>query len=205
VRSGSSPDGQSFLEAARRAQIVACAIETLAADGYSRASLARIAQRAGVSKSVIVYHFGGKDQVFQAVVFEVFRAATEAVRPRIEAEPTAAGKLRAYLESRVEFLATHRQHMLALFEIWINLRAEDGQPQFTEADAKPTLEAIETILRDGQQSGEFARFSVPVMAMAIRQAVDGVLLQLRVRPDLDLKTWARELTELFDRATRRQS
>jgi AcrR family transcriptional regulator len=183
---------------------VACAIETLAADGYPHTSLARIAQRAGVSKSVIVYHFGGKDQVFQAVVAEVFRAAIEAVQPRVEAEPTAAGKLRTYLESRVEFLATHRQHMLALFEIWINMRAEDGQPLLTEAAAKPTLEAIESILRDGQRAGEFGKFSVPVMAMAIRQAVDGVLLQLRVRPDLDLKAWARELAGLFERATRRQ-
>jgi AcrR family transcriptional regulator len=151
---------------------VDCTIDTLAADGYAQASLARIAQRAGVSKSVIVYHFGGKDQVFQAVVAEVFRAAFEAVRPRVQAEPTAAGKLRAYLESRVEFLATHRQHMLALFEIWMNLRTEDGQLRFTEEDAKTTLDAIEGILRAGQQAGEFGSFSVPVMAMAIRQAVE---------------------------------
>ncbi|HYZ02578.1 MAG TPA: TetR/AcrR family transcriptional regulator, partial [Candidatus Binatia bacterium] len=78
MRSKNSPDGQSFLEAARRAQIVACAIETLAVEGYANASLARIAERAGVSKSVIVYHFGGKDEVLESVVQEVFEAATGA-------------------------------------------------------------------------------------------------------------------------------
>jgi AcrR family transcriptional regulator len=204
MRSKNSPDGQSFLEAARRAQIVACAIETLAVEGYANASLARIAERAGVSKSVIVYHFGGKDEVLESVVQEVFEAATGAVGPRIEAEATAAGKLRAYLEARVGFLATHRHHMLALFEIWMNFRGPDGDLRLGEGDAKATVGAIEAILREGQRSGEFATFSTAVMAMAVRQAVDGVLLQLRADPDLDLDTYAAELVALFERATTRQ-
>lgn len=183
---------------------MACAIETLAVEGYANASLARIAERAGVSKSVIVYHFGGKDEVLESVVQEVFEAATGAVGPRIEAEATAAGKLRAYLEARVGFLATHRHHMLALFEIWMNFRGPDGDLRLGEGDAKATVGAIEAILREGQRSGEFATFSTAVMAMAVRQAVDGVLLQLRADPDLDLDTYAAELVALFERATTRQ-
>ncbi|MBO0704250.1 MAG: TetR family transcriptional regulator [Candidatus Dormibacteraeota bacterium] len=205
MRSANRPSGQSFLEAARRAQIVGCAIETLAVEGYANASLARIAERAGVSKSVIVYHFGGKDQVLEAVVQEVFAAATAAVRPRVEAEPSAAGKLRAYLEARVGFLATHRHHMLALFEIWMNFRGPTGELRLGEGNARSTVEAIEGILREGQRSGEFATFSTAVMAMAVRQAVDGVLLQLRAEPDLDLDAYAKELVGLFDRATTRQT
>ena len=204
MRSKSSPGGQSFLEAARRAQIVGCAIETLAVEGYANASLARIAERAGVSKSVIVYHFGGKEEVLESVVQEVFEAATGAVGPRIEAEATAAGKLRAYLEARVGFLATHRHHMLALFEIWMNFRGPDGDLRLGEGDAKATVGAIEAILREGQRSGEFATFSTAVMAMAVRQAVDGVLLQLRADAHLDPDTYASELVALFDRAPRRQ-
>ncbi len=204
MRSRSGPAGQSFLEAARRAQIVECAIETLATDGYAYASLSRIAERADVSKSVIVYHFGGKDELFQAVITQILGTAFEEVGPRVQAEPTAAGKLRAYLQARVGFLATHREHMLALFEIWMNHRTEKGHLWLSEADAQPTVDAIERILRDGQRAGEFGRFSTAVMAMAIRQAVDGVLIQLRMQPDLDLKLYTRELTALFDRATRRQ-
>src|SRR5262252_5155506 len=121
MRSESRPDGPTFLEAARRAQIIGCAIESLAADGYAGATMARIAERAKVSKSVIVYHFGTKDRVFEQVATEVFRVATETVAPQVAAAPTAAGRLRAYIEARVRFLTTHREHMLALFEIWMNL------------------------------------------------------------------------------------
>jgi AcrR family transcriptional regulator len=183
---------------------VGCAISTLAEEGYAQASLARIAARAGISKSVILYHFAGKDEVLEQVVAQVFATATGVVGPQVAAEQTAAGKLRAYIQARVGFLATHRDHMLALFEVWMNLRTEDGRLRLGEPDAEATVDAIEQILRAGQRAGEFGRFSAPVMAMAVRQAIDGVLLQLRARPDLNVKLYARELTALFERATRRQ-
>lgn len=201
MRSKNSPSGPSFLEAARRAQIVGCAIEVLAEEGYAQATLARIAARAGVSKSVVVYHFGGKEQVLEQAVMEIMTTATEVVRPQLEAETTAAGRLAAYFRARVGFLKTHRNHMLALFEIWMNLRDEEGRLRLGEPDAVETVDAIERILRDGQDSGEFGAFDTAVTAMAIRQAVDGVLLQLRVRPDLDLDTYTHELVALFARAT----
>ena len=40
-----------------------CAIEVLAELGYAQTSFARIAERAGISKSVISYHFAGKDEL----------------------------------------------------------------------------------------------------------------------------------------------
>jgi TetR/AcrR family transcriptional regulator, fatty acid metabolism regulator protein len=95
--------------------------------------------------------------------------------------------------------------MLALFEIWMNLRSDDGALRMSEADAESTVDAIEQLLAAGQASGDFGDFSARVMAMAVRQAIDGVLLQLRVDPHLDLDEYARELVALFDRATRRTS
>ena len=63
MRIKDKPDGQNhptFTEAARRTQIIECAIETLATLGYAQASLAHIAKRAGISKGVIVYYFSSK-------------------------------------------------------------------------------------------------------------------------------------------------
>ena len=51
---------RTFTETARRAQIVAAAIDTIAELGYGQASMARIAERVGITKGVIAYHFDGK-------------------------------------------------------------------------------------------------------------------------------------------------
>jgi AcrR family transcriptional regulator len=101
-----------------RTPLVACAIDTIATLGDARASLAQIAKRAGISKGVISYHFAGKEELIQQVVAEVFAAGEAFMRPRIGAESTAAAMLRAYIESNLAFMRTHRDHIVAILEIW---------------------------------------------------------------------------------------
>lgn len=201
MRSTNRTGGLTFVQEARRNQIIGCAIQALAEDGYPAASLANIAARAKISKSVVAHYFGSKDQLVEEVAKAVFAAATADLMPRLQSATTMRERLSSYLEGRVLFLQTHRDHMLALFEIWTNLRTADGSLRFGESDATETIDAIEQLLRAGQRSGEFGNFDTDVMAMAIRQAVDGVLLTLRGRPDLDLARYAHELVALFLRAT----
>ncbi|WEL93058.1 helix-turn-helix domain containing protein, partial [Tsukamurella tyrosinosolvens] len=73
MRPENEPSGQrSFIEEARRRQIIAAAAEVLADEGYGRATLARIARQAGISKGVISYHFDGKDDLMRQVVIHLF-------------------------------------------------------------------------------------------------------------------------------------
>src|SRR5215831_7463652 len=80
---------------------VAAAIDTIAELGYGQASLARIAETAGTSKGVIIYHFGGKDELIRELVAELVARGVAYMEPQIDAEPTGAGKLRAYIESNL--------------------------------------------------------------------------------------------------------
>jgi len=78
------------IEAARRAQIVECAIRAIATLGYGQASLAQIAKLAGVSKGVISYHFADKDELIEHVLREVLSEFEAYMRPRIQAQQDAA-------------------------------------------------------------------------------------------------------------------
>jgi TetR/AcrR family fatty acid metabolism transcriptional regulator len=200
---GKASEKRTFVEEARRTQIVASAIEVIAERGYANTSLVHIAERAGTSKGVILYHFAGKDELIAQVVAEVFAVATTEVRPKVQAATTAAGRLRAFIEARVGFLATHRAHMQALLDIWISHRDPDGRMVLEADTAAPNLTRIEELLRSGQAAGEFREFPTRPMAVAISQAIDGVLLQLVTDPGLDLGLFARELVTIFDLATRR--
>ena len=60
---------------------------------------------------------------------------------------------------------------------------------------------ISGYLREGQRVGQLRRFSVGVMALAIRAAIDAVAYRLRDEPQLDPVAYGRELATLFDRAT----
>lgn len=207
MRSESSPIGQestrTFTETARRAQIVAAAIDTIAELGYGQASLARIAETAGTSKGVIIYHFGGKDELIRELVAGLVARGVAYMEPQIDAEPTGAGKLRAYIESNLAFMRENRNHMVAIVEIALNARAADGSRLYDFSVQDAGVAALEQLLAYFQGTGEFrASFDPHVMAMAIRAAINSVPAQLARDPALDVGHHAREIADMFYIATR---
>lgn len=194
----------TFIEAARRAQLIECAIETIATLGYVQASLAQIAKCAGISKSVITYYFSSKEELIQQVVAAIFKDAASFIGPRIAPQPTPALRLHAYIQSHVEYIHTHLKQMMAIMEIAVNVRTEDGKPGFAAANAEPMRAPLEALLRNGQQAGAFGEFDVRVMAVTIRAAIDVLPPLFIANPQLDADLYTRELTTLFDRATRKE-
>ena len=122
---------RTFTEAARRAQIIEAAIDTIAEVGFGRASLARIGERVGISKGLIGYHFAGKDDLIEQVVLEVLEQGKAYMRPRIvDAMETGSGFLRAYIESNLAFMQEQRNSMVAVVEIERSGLTADGQERF---------------------------------------------------------------------------
>jgi TetR/AcrR family fatty acid metabolism transcriptional regulator len=207
MRTKDTSDGQkrpSFIEAARRTQIIECAIETISTLGYAQASLAQIAKRAGISKSVITYYFKSREELIEQVVKAIYKDAASFIGPRIAAQPTAALRLQAYIQAHVEYISTHLMQMMAIMEIAINFRTEEGKLRYGAATERPVLTALEAILRKGQQEGDFRAFDPRVMALTIRRSIDALPPLFIADPTLDANVYARELVTLFDRATRKE-
>jgi AcrR family transcriptional regulator len=196
---------RSIAETARRAQIIDCAIDSIAELGFARASIDQIARRAGVSKGVITYHFPSKEEIVDAIIARAVAAGRAHMEPRIMAETSAAGRLRAYIESNLEFIDAHRKPLAALVDIAMSARRADGSLVISPGSLARRAASLEEMLRAGQRSGEFRRFDARVMALTIIQAIDGVPLLLAREPRLDIKLHAKELATAFALATRRQS
>src|SRR6266567_2719673 len=206
MRTKDKPNDQhhpTFTEAARRAQIIECAIETIATLGYAQASLAQIAKQAAISKGVITYYFTSKEELLEQAAPEIYTAAVQAVTPQIAAQPTAQRRLQAYIRSAVDYIGTHRTWMVALLEIALNFRTADGKLRYRGTE-EWILTALEALLHQGQEEGEFRAFDLRVMAVTIRQAIDAVAPLLAAHPTLDTDSYAQELVTLFDRATRKE-
>jgi TetR/AcrR family fatty acid metabolism transcriptional regulator len=173
--------------------------------GFARASVDQIAKRAGVSKGVITYHFPNKEEIVDAIIEKVMAAGRTYMKPRIMAETSAAGRLRAYIESDLEFIDAHRKSLIALVEIAMSARRADGSLVIGPESLAQRTANLEELLRAGQRSGEFRRFNTRVMALTIIQAIDGVPPLLAREPNLDVKLHAKELATVFALATRKQS
>jgi TetR/AcrR family transcriptional regulator, fatty acid metabolism regulator protein len=196
---------RSLAQTARRALIIDCAVDAIAEVGFVKASVDQIAKRVGVSKGVITYHFPNKEEIVDAIVEKVVSVGRAYMEPRIIAETSVAGRLRAYIESHLEFMDAHRKLLIALVEIAMNARRADGSLVIGPAARAERVASLEELLRAGQRSGEFRHFNRRVMALTIIQAIDGMPPLLTREPGLDVKLHAKELATVFALATRKQS
>lgn len=193
---------QSFIEAARRAQIIDAAIDVIAEVGFARASMARIATYAGISRGLISYHFSSKADLIQQALVTVYTDGAHFMMPRIMAETTAAGQLRAYIDANLEYMRRSPQRMVAVVEIIAGGGLEGGEGEQAESDSdEQVLAPLREIFHAGQHAGEFRDFDTDVMARLVRGAIDAIPPQLSRRPEIDLEHYARELTTAVDLAT----
>jgi AcrR family transcriptional regulator len=189
---------RTFTENARRAQIVRAAIETIGELGYHATSFARIAERAGLSSTgMISYHFRGKDDLMAAVMLAVTGAASDYMGPRVQAASDHRAMLHAYIESNLDFVRDHPAQVKALLAIMRASRTVGGGGEWLTA----TITLIADHFADGQRAGIFGEFDPMVMAITLRQAIDGIHLVLAMDPAADVAAFARELVGTFDRAT----
>jgi AcrR family transcriptional regulator len=208
-----SNGGPTFTERARRDQIVAAALEIIAAGGYGQASVAKIADHIGIAKSVVLYHFTTKSDIIEAAVATVMTQAASAIVSAVRTEHTAAGKLAAYIRANAAFIAANRIPAVAMLDIVTSYRSSDGL-RFDQAAAKPAGDDPPTgdlalldpaaIFADGVRSGEFRPLSVTFMKNALRAALDGAVWEAARDPDYDVVAYGEELVTVFELATRAQ-
>lgn len=200
-----SPSGATFIEQARRRQIIEALIADVSESGYAASSIGKVASRAKISKSVVLYHFAGKDELIETTVHQIYAEIWNVVRPRMEAETTARGRLRAYIESEFLFLEQHRDRLLALSYLLVNHRNSEGAFYLREEAEKTNLQTLGAMLEQGQKNGEFRSFAIRPMAATLMHAINGALSQWATDPSLPLSEYAGEIAVIFDLATRKQT
>ncbi|MCF6390173.1 TetR/AcrR family transcriptional regulator [Mycobacterium sp. MBM] len=195
---------QSFIRSARRSQIVAAAIEVIAEVGFAQASIRKIADRVGIAMSAVLYHFGTKDKLVEAIVEHMYRTMLDSVAPAVEAQRTASAKLDAYIRSSIDYFASHRVALKALGSLGTTYVPADGR-RFEELGLAPEiaeqLAALDptAILDAGHRDGEFTDFPLASTAIALRGAVNGVVEPVLRDPAFDAAQYAEDLIDLFGR------
>jgi AcrR family transcriptional regulator len=198
---------ESFTRTARKAQIVACAIEVIAEVGFAQASIRKIADRVGIAMSAVLYHFGTKDNLVDAVVEHMYRTMIAAVVPALDAETTATGRVNAYIRSCIAYFATHRVALLALASLGTSYQPSDGR-RFDEMGLSPEvaeqLAVLDptAILAAGQREGEFGDFPLESTAIALRGAVTAVVDKILREPAFDARGYGEDMVEIFGRVMR---
>jgi len=131
-----------------REAISVAAFETFAAMGYEGASIAIIAKAAGVPKSLVQYHFGSKEELWEACLSVRVKPMMAAVDRFLQSETGDPSDL---IRARFQFLKENPEIRRLLF--WSGM-APFPMPSFVQERRKQVLEKF----GGDATSPRFARF-----------------------------------------------
>jgi AcrR family transcriptional regulator len=99
----------------REPLILQVAGKAFASDGYERASMDRIASRAGVSKPMLYAYFGSKEGLYVAYIERNGRELVQRLLAADQAEAPHTVRLRALIGEFLAFVEEHRDGWTVLF------------------------------------------------------------------------------------------
>lgn len=173
---------------ARRELIVAAALEEFAEHGYDAASMGRVGEAAGISRTVLYDHFPSKQAMFNAVVEDKGGALLDHLRREISGDRPIAERMRATIEAFVAFAEAepaawqllHPAHAPADDEVRADLRRHRRESNRLIAGLlAPDVRAA------GLDPG--TRYAEAIFA-AQQAALDGIVRWWLAHPDVDRDT-----------------
>jgi len=172
VSSSTSPRRTTQVTEETRELILEAADAEFAACGFASARLADIAERVGITRAAIIYHFRDKKTLYDAVLEAAFGPLSE----QIQAAVTAAGASAERIERVIGVwfdCAIERPTLGRLF-IREVASAEDAMQPKIERLTAPMFTAFLNTIEEGQKSGEFR----PINAVHVANILSGAAIWL---------------------------
>jgi AcrR family transcriptional regulator len=191
------PPRRRLGEAERREQIIRGCVQTVARYGYAAASLARIADAAGVSKGLISHYFGDRETLMQDTAIATVDYLRDELVAAIDTTAPVPDVIRAALHRLSRIRQTHGPELRAINQIASNLRRPDGDAQLDLTAYEGNYQAQQRLFQRGQQDGSLRAFDTRVMAVTYQGAIDTMIAYLDAHPDADPDHYAAALADLL--------
>ena len=180
-----NPRGHYRKGRARREHILLSAMRVFEGRGLGSFSVQDVADAADVAKSVVLYYFGDRDRLLDALLESVLSPLLEAQTAAIEsAGSDPREQMRRWLDVHFEGEAT-----LAASRLYVQMLAEGGAASRSRCQAHDRASNIllTDLLRQGHRQYCWKSPNPKAIAMAIRAIIDGAHLAcLKLEPDDDL-------------------
>lgn len=187
----------------RREQIIRGCVEVLSREGYRNASLARIAEAAGVSKGLISHYFFDRETLMEQTAVATVAYLRAEVASAIDLTAEVPEVISAAVHHAAQLRRTHSRELRAVDQIAHNLRHQDGTPRLDLRAYEETYQAQEQLFQRGQQEGTLRDFDTRVMTVTYQGAVDTMIAYLDTHPEADARAYADALVDLLLSAIQR--
>jgi AcrR family transcriptional regulator len=184
-------------------KIIQKSMQFISKYGYANFSIGNIAKELNISKGVVNYHFPQKQLLLETVITRFYEKAATYMGEHMDLNKDAKSTLESYIESNLRFVSENKEETLAVTEIVLNARNEDGELTFT-AENKNIFTPLIEIFQYGQDVDKsFRKFPPEIMARAVRSIIDNFSSTIAKGEITNIDSTINEIKEIFNKATER--
>lgn len=180
----------------RFARILAIAAQVIADEGYDKASIRKIAARAGKSIAGLYYYFKSKEEVLYLIQFHTFDSLVRNLKQRLEAASgqSAEARIRLVVENHLSHFLKHLPELKVCARELESLK-HDAYDKVLEKRREYYLLTREIV--DEISAGSARKLDSDMAALALFGMLNWVYMWYNPRRHRDLKHIEEQLSAIF--------
>lgn len=160
----------------KQVALIRTTYQAISERGVHRVSLQDIADRAGVSKAVILYHFKTKDGLILRTMEWVLSRTAQRIHVAIDAAPSAREQVLAMVDVIFSGPDANRRFYLTYLDLLEHAAREDAFEELSATFRSIVNSLYGEVIRSGTADGSFRVGDIDEAATAMRAIVDGLFL-----------------------------
>lgn len=177
----------------RAESLMAAAIDLFAERDYASVTIHDITRRAGVTHSLVYYHFKNKEELFSRAVTNLIETTIEGYRETREHHHDPVDLIEDWFENNIRLFGDLRKLVKIMFDY---AGPRQGSPPVAEAIAKFYREEHEILASSvarGIAEGVFAEVDPARIASFVSTHIDGIFYDSFIRDDDDIAQAMKDL------------
>ena len=166
---------QEVVSEFRCAEILDAARSVFARKGFYATTVDEIAETAGLAKGTLYLYFRSKRDLYLEALKQGLVALIEKTRQNLEAAPTAAEKIKAFVSTRIRYAEENRDFILIYHAEFGNI-GRAPLKEFRELYLQQA-KALEAVLREAAERGQVPLSRPDAAAFAVYEMTRGLITQ----------------------------
>jgi AcrR family transcriptional regulator len=164
----------------RREQMLRAALEVIADRGYADTRIADVAEKIGISPALVIYYFKTKDQLLTESIRYLENIWYADGQRRMAELPTGAARIEEIVamsclpEADIEPGSSWRLWL----DFWALAARNADVGMLRQKDDERWRDMIGSVVRSGQQAGEFRAVDADNFAVLLCSLLDGLAIQI---------------------------
>lgn len=157
-------------------EILEAARKIFARKGFDNATVDEIAEAAGVAKGTVYLYFQSKRDIYLEALRRGLAAVIEETSRDMDAAPTAADKIRAFIATRVRYAEENRDFVAIYLAEFGNIRGECSHKEFRNLYRRQA-KRIEETMREAAEQGQIRAARPDLAGLMVYEMTRGLVTQ----------------------------